>query len=225
MGGQKTKRNTSRGGRGRKLFSPEAFFEENFGALRAGIVGLIVIGVVALQNSPGSNNTPYPLSFQPGTTVTAEELLAAAKSGNKHAQYQIGEYAKTGESIKRGQKDPTIAVEWYERAAAQDFAPAQYALAQMVEAGHGVEKDVMKAEALYRKSALNPIYESTTGNSREYAMTALGTLHYHGTPPFSVDFDEAKTWFEEAAKLGHMEAHYVRHITTLAFVLLALTFC
>jgi TPR repeat protein len=190
-------------------FDAEVFFEENFEALRAGAVVLIVIGLVALNAFPG-NNTPYPLSFQPGTSVTAEELLAAAKAGNKHAQYQIGEYAKTGQSITRGEKDPAIAVDWYERAAAQDFAPAQYALAQMVESGWGCEKDVRRAEALYKKAALNPVFEETTGNTRGYAMTALGSVHYHGTPPFSVDYDQARKWFEAAGELEHTEAHYVR---------------
>ena len=109
------------------------------------------------------------------------------------------------------------------------FAPAQYALAQLVETGQGTKRDIRRAEELYRKAALNPEYESVPGNSRGYALTAVGTIHYHGFPPFRVDYKEARKWFEKGVKLGHADAQYVRVIIAdalfLTLLLIAVVGC
>ena len=85
-----------------------------------------------------------------------------------------------------------------------------------MEAGLGTKKDVRRAEELYRKASLNPVYEELSDNSRGFAMIALGVIHYQGVPPFHVNYKEAKRWFEEAAKLEYAPAQYVRAMCYLS---------
>ena len=50
------------------------------------------------------------------------------------------------------QKDYKKAFEWYEKAASQGYADAQYSLGNMYKYGRGVEKDSKKAKKLFKEA-------------------------------------------------------------------------
>jgi len=76
--------------------------------------------------------------------------LPQAESGDAHAQTLVGEIFEKG----LGQvADPTIAAEWYRRAAEQGYSRARINLGYLYESGLGVERDLTRAMNLYRQAA------------------------------------------------------------------------
>jgi TPR repeat protein len=76
--------------------------------------------------------------------------LLAAQSGMADAQVMVGDYYRSGipgPNPKKYviEKDPVIAIEWYERAAYQFHAPSQTRIGTMYLAGEGVPRDPAEA--------------------------------------------------------------------------------
>lgn len=115
-------------------------------------------------------------------------LKQAALSGDPIALYEIGSrYADgRGTAVKLDQ-----AVKWIELSANQNFAPAQYRLANFYEKGTGVNRDVEKAKNLY---------EAAANNGNVNAMHNLGVLYASSSG--AGDFDKAADWFRSAAEHG-----------------------
>jgi TPR repeat protein len=183
---------------------------------------------------------PYPDTLTPERDVTDTERISAAKDGNKYAQYALAALIAEP-SGKRGYGDTNAQVEgdgfilvkleekvpealaWYKLSAAQDFAPAQYALGQMYKAELGAANEgTREAVVLFRRAALNLQYEGTEWNHRAFAMVALGSILYDGTPHVEQNRTEALEWFHKAAEyrfvpalnttVTHYEAFHVRRI-------------
>ena len=68
--------------------------------------------------------------------------------------------------------DYTKALMWYQKAADQGYAPAQYNMGFMYEQGHGVAQDYAKAVEWYRKAA---------ENNDAAAQYSLGLMYEQGT--------------------------------------------
>ncbi|CAB3691772.1 caspase family protein [Achromobacter pestifer] len=77
-------------------------------------------------------------------------LQARAKAGDVVAMTTLGLIAENGEHV---QQDYNIAARWYQRAADQDFAPAQTYLGELTGLGRGVPKNYTVAERLFRQAA------------------------------------------------------------------------
>ncbi len=76
--------------------------------------------------------------------------LPKAQTGDLQAQTLVGEIFEKG----LGQEaDPTIAAEWYRKAAAQGYSRALINLGYLYESGLGVERDLTRAMNLYRQAA------------------------------------------------------------------------
>ena len=73
-------------------------------------------------------------------------LLSAAEKGNAKIQFKLAQ-------IYRADEKMTEAVKWYEKAAAKGVKEAMHNLATCYLDGIGVEKDLVKAKALYEKAA------------------------------------------------------------------------
>jgi localization factor PodJL len=95
-------------------------------------------------------------------------------------------------------EDLNAAAVWYDRAASQGFAPAQYRLGNLYEAGKGVEKDLAQARIWYQQAA-------EAGN--RMAMHNLAAL-YAGGELGTQQFDSAAKWFEEAANRGMKDSQF-----------------
>ena len=89
---------------------------------------------------------------------------------------------------------------WFEKAAEQGYAKAQYNLGLMHSNGEGglpVSKE--KARLLYEKAA---------EQEHPKAQYNLGVMHFDGEGGLPVSKEKARLWFENAAEQGHPCAQY-----------------
>lgn len=120
-----------------------------------------------------------------------DELLELASKGCADAQCDLGEYFEA--------KDNAKAVFWYEKAAAQDYITAMYALAYMYEYGLGVKIDYAKSLSLYQRCAR----QIENGDS-VLAFTACRDIagYYEEGKSVPVDLPTAVSWYEKADRGG-----------------------
>ena len=88
---------------------------------------------------------------------SAKYLLQAAELGHPLAQTYYGGCLKKGIGVPQ---DMAAAVEWYRKAADQNFAVAFYELAVCYENGEGVERNLDEALAWYQKALAGGIEEA-----------------------------------------------------------------
>jgi TPR repeat protein len=154
------------------------------------------------------------------------EWIDGAKAGDAHAQHGLGMLYELGQGVPYA--DPTAAAEWYEKAAAQDYAPAINNLARLYADGRGVQQNVPKAIELWSKAAaagnitaqfnLGLQYASGSGVPRDMkkaadymlqaadgglpeAQFAVAGYYREGTG-VAKDVDAARLWYERAASAG-----------------------
>lgn len=122
-------------------------------------------------------------------------LRTAAEGGDRRAQFEVGAILTEGHIVPQ---DFAGAAAWYERSAAQGFAPAQYRLGNLYEGGRGVDKDLELARLWYQRAA-------EAGN--RMSMHNLASL-YAGGELETQDFAAAAHWFEEAAARGLTDSQF-----------------
>jgi TPR repeat protein len=120
-------------------------------------------------------------------------LLEKANAGDAAAEVSVGElYAKAAgsESNPEGATDDwNKAAEWYIKAAAQSYVPAEVHLAECYSYGRGVSRDKVKAAGWYRKAA-------EQGDTAAQGTLAMLYTVGQGVPQ---DDAEAYFWFDLAA--------------------------
>jgi localization factor PodJL len=89
-------------------------------------------------------------------------------------------------------------VEWFERAAKQGLAPAQFRLAGLYEKGIGVKKNLETARRLYSAAG-------AAGNAK--ALHNLAVLYAEGIDG-KPDYETAAKWFRKAATYGIADSQY-----------------
>ncbi len=108
------------------------------------------------------------------------------------AQFRQGEMSENGWGRP---KNTNEAIDWYELAAANDYAEAQYRLGELYHSGQRVQQDFKKAMKYYMQAANN-------GNvDAEYQ---LGVMYQRGEG-VEVDRVEAEKWFSMAREQGHQK--------------------
>ena len=106
-------------------------------------------------------------------------------------QYNLGiEYDRT--------KDYAKAAYWYEKAAEQGFAKAQFNIGFFYNTGQGVNQDYAKAAYWYEKAARQGF---------DQAQYNLGVCYYYGEG-VNQDYTKAAYWYEKAARQGFAQAQY-----------------
>lgn len=128
--------------------------------------------------------------------MSLNDLRDQARAGDVSAQFALATEYTDARFMPR---DLKAAAQWYEKAAAQGFAPAQYRLASFYEKGLGVSRDIGKAQALYQKAA-------AAGNIR--AMHNLAVLAADGGDSGRPDYATAAQWFKRAAEFGVRDSQY-----------------
>ena len=88
-----------------------------------------------------------------------------------------------------------VAYEWYEKAAAQGHAAAEFNLARCYNLGRGVELNRSKAAELFLKSAL----QGNASAQHDHAFILSSEMH---------EFEEAVKWFEKSAAQGNAASMY-----------------
>lgn len=132
-------------------------------------------------------------AYNRGDYTTAFGIrMEFAEQGDPAAQVLVGLMYARGHGVPR---DDAQAVQWYRKAAEQDYAWGQTNLGYMYESGRGVAKDEVEAAKWYLKAA-----------ERGFAMAEdnLGRMYRDGR---GVARDEAAAvaWFRKAAERGYAE--------------------
>jgi len=126
------------------------------------------------------------------------EIRAKAESGDAQSQFELAKAFSLGNF---GLATNLVeAVNWYRKAAEQNYAPAQNNLGECYAWGQGVADDSAEGLKWYTKAAEQNYAE---------AQFSLGLLYY--APHFGVlDYAQAVKWFRKAAEQNHAVAQ--RHL-------------
>jgi TPR repeat protein len=148
----------------------------------------------APEKSPRSTNAI--LAALPNTTDDSlENLKQAALSGDKKAQFNLGEMYDKGEGVE---VDKVKAFEWFQKAAAQGHPGAQFNVAIMYDKGEGVGQNKKKAFEWFHKAAVQGDLD---------AQFTVGMMYDEGE---GVEQNEEKAfeWYQMAAGQGHPDAQF-----------------
>lgn len=141
------------------------------------------------------------LSYNETNRVAFEWFSRAAAQANKDALWQLAvmEYGGIGTS-----KNPTRAVQLYQKAAELGQVNAMYYLGMAYISGNGIQRD--NVSALHWLN-LTIAYEDAYGSNvlRPSAQNAIGALHEHGDG-VSNDLLLAYAWYSLASGAGFEEA-------------------
>ena len=120
---------------------------------------------------------------------------AKAEKGDATAQYILGACYAHGKGVE---KDYAEAVNWWRRAAEQNYFPAQYSLGGCYANGQGVSKNSTEAVKWYRKAA---------EQNHAPAQFNLGRSYDNGEG-VEKDYAEAVKWYRKAAEQNDALAQY-----------------
>ena len=136
------------------------------------------------------------LAQQEKTDFKALETKAAA--GDANAQIALGLVYDKGDKNAGVLQDRRKAAEWFQKAAAQGVAEAQFNLGTMYEVGAGVKKDEKKALEWFEKAATQGFADAQFNLANMYA-TGRGT---------EKNLSRAITWYDRAGVQGMTRAQY-----------------
>ena len=195
--------------------------------LHAQLSGTNTIESVKVRAGKGDAAAQFTLgyAYENGQGVATNSTEAfkwyskAAEQTNAEAEFHLGLCYLTGRGlppekfaqedidflIKRGFDPSTahyihsdIAVNWFRKAALQNYAPAQYYLGNCYFNSNGIAQDYGEAVKWYRKAA-------EQGNAG--AQFCLGICSYFGCG-MPKDYAEAANWYRKAAEQGTAGAQY-----------------
>lgn len=117
-------------------------------------------------------------------------LMKAADAGQKMGHHGLGYAALHGIGIP---KNPKLAVDHFQLAAAQKVSEAMYNLGVMFDAGEDVERKPKEAYHFLSQAA---------GLGHLKAKYMVGRMHSHGIAPATADCSRAVRYFKEVAERG-----------------------
>ena len=218
--------------------------EQEFASAQEAL-GIMYQAGYGVDPSPGEAANWYRLAADQGRAAAqnqlgsmyAQGLLADEETADRIAMFTAAggnrdeDLAKLGEIARKN--NDRRAVEWYEKAIAQDFSPAMINLAKLIEEGRAPGREPEEAIALFRRSAElgNPIGQSQmavrlsrgVGVERDVAASlamleesarsghapaqmALASAYLRGIDGAEPDREKAAHWYGVAAKAGVPEA-------------------
>lgn len=125
-----------------------------------------------------------------------ERALAAARinaaAGDVVAQFSLGAL------LYYGADDTAQAIDWFRKAAAQKYAPAEFQIGQLYDFGFGVTQNDVEALAWYRKAAE---HGSAAG------QRAVGDFYWKGRGVLA-NATEAANWYRRGADGDDVRAQY-----------------
>jgi len=109
----------------------------------------------------------------PGCHPSAEYFRPEAQAGNAHAQFLLADCFLVGDGYGR---DVAAARVWLEKAAAQNFAPAQSRLGTLLVTGDGGPKDYFKGYDMWQKAVA--LGDETAQTNLERFEAALAVTEF-----------------------------------------------
>ncbi|MBF0107022.1 MAG: SEL1-like repeat protein [Deltaproteobacteria bacterium] len=142
----------------------------------------------------------YQKAAEQGHAKAQLDLGVMYHNGGRYRRWDVGfgEVYDEYDDGERLEKDLSKAVYWYQKAAEQGYASAQYILGLTYRHGDGVEKDYEMAFKWYQKAAAQGFAE---------AQFNLG-LMYHNGEGVEQDLSKAMSWFQKAAEQGLAVAQF-----------------
>ena len=128
--------------------------------------------------------------------------LAKAEGGDREAQYRLGNFYLYGKRTQ--QIDYKEAMIWFQKSAAQDYAPAEYQVGRMHANGQGMGLNKAEATKWYIKSA---------DGGYKWAQIHLGEIYLHFlAEEFGAqrNFDEAYFWLSLSTAGDDAQDDFVR---------------
>ena len=130
--------------------------------------------------------------------IDYDAYIQQAEQGDHEAQYMIGCYyykAAYGKSVYTSTKNYQTAVEWFRKAAEQDWVKAQSFLGAI----YLTDESIRDHEEAYKW------LKSAAEKNDAIAQFNLGLMYWHGIY-VKRDVGEAKKWIQKAAEQGHERA-------------------
>ena len=169
------------------------------------VIGVLVAGAVSLGSNAVAQETATdcdkyaasetdPNAKAPAVAFDKIDPARAIQSCNAavrqfpnsaRLQFQFGRAYQKGNNV-------SLALEYYRKAAAQNYAPAQNSIGHMYADGQGVPADDKEAISWYRKAAEQGLAA---------AQNNLGIMYWYGRS-VPRDDQQAAAWFGKAAKQG-----------------------
>jgi len=155
---------------------------------------------IPIQQQPTGQVQPQGAGNRPLETlrVRAEQGDAKAQSDLGAIYYEVGQMYYVGQDVTR---DVGQAMEWFQKAANQGYADAQYSLGLMY-ASRGVAQDDRQAVAWFQKAA-------DQGHAK--AQYCLGMAYANGLGVTRRDYTQAVAWLQKAAIQGLANAQSELH--------------
>lgn len=129
-----------------------------------------------------------------------DDIKTGAYNGDPKSQVMMGAIYDFG---KCGAQDLLVAEQWYEKAAIQDFAPAQMALGSFYASDEFYKENgkynIEKAVLWLEKAS------ASAGGEGDTAMLYLGAI-YSDEQYGAKDLEKAKSWLTKSADKGNAEA-------------------
>ncbi|KAF9932792.1 hypothetical protein FBU30_007299 [Linnemannia zychae] len=170
-------------------------------------------------STEASVSRPILLDFQNYNSnemkeIDLAQMIIMANHGDKDIQLKLGDLYMNGQ---RGlTRDYSAAMTWYQKAADQGYANAQFKIGYMYHRGHGVQQDYSTAMTWYQKAA-------DQGDAD--AQLNIGIL-YHMGHGVQQDYSIAMTWNQKAADQEDTDArsHFQFMIETSRVYLIILLY-
>ena len=133
-----------------------------------------------------------PAQPYPDVDQAFAQARTRASAGDAMAQFSLGALLYYGGS------DTAQAVEWIRKAAAQQFAPAEFQLGQIYDFGFGVQQSDRDALSWYRRAG---------EHGSAPAQRSVAEFYKKGRT-MKADLAEAARWFERAANGDDLRAQF-----------------
>jgi tetratricopeptide (TPR) repeat protein len=111
------------------------------------------------------------LPAQTTETGSLQDLTKSAGNGDAGAQWKLGAEYESGTDVKM---DYAQALDWYQKAAAQNFGPAMASVGDLYAEGKGVEKNPEKAAQWYEKAIESN--QQTFAEEKLLALSSAGLI-------------------------------------------------
>lgn len=134
--------------------------------------------------------------------LAAQIWLPLAVEGNPRAQTSVGYLCKEQEGPFKDKKPTSECVDWFLKAANQNYPDAERALGSIFSVGELVPKDYSQAVRWYRRAA---------DHGSRSAMISLGNAYATGNLGFEPNYAEALRWYLMAAEGNDREASYAQY--------------
>lgn len=164
----------------------------------AGIVLLGVAGLVFLTVHTAGSRLPTEHERKMAELDPREVVRHRAETGSALAQFEYAMLLSQGGTSER--EDLVEAIQWFEKAAEQGHAQAQYELALVYKLGRGTLQDYDAAARWFM---------AASRKDHAAAQYHMGRLYRIGEG-VELDLVRAYAWFNRAAALGHGAARGAR---------------